>query len=509
VVPRWRRSLLPTLLCLPAFGLMLAGLGEPLHGEHVFRQTHVAGNIEKFLAHGLSLRPETYNQDVPGALFDFPLYPWIVAAICRVSGSPPVPAARVVNMAILALTLVTLAGLWRRTGASPVQRLFGLVFFAYAPLTLFYFQVPLPDPLALLFGLASVAAYWRWDRAPTGPARSRALAGLIVFGTLSTLIKNPLYMPFAIGILWDRLRRRGPAGLLAAGMLAFLAALLVAVAGFKLYANHVNEIGSFLASGENQAFFGSLHDRTRPKFWRQIAASFTTRVVVAPIFWLSVLGLLLYVWRARARGRALHLGLALGSAATLLVFFSRHHEHHYYQIPFVPVLAFFAAYPPGLLATWLRSRARASALWLWAGPLLGAALLAMTASDGLAAFREMSANWDAGLLERGRWLASQTTPDDFVVFVLGWREDNWEPSHLYFARRDGVNLARQRVAYADLAALHRQFAGRTRRFLVFTPAQGQGDVDAPLQALGARVLADDPGIGRLYRLEPAWLRPID
>ena len=139
MVPRWRRSLLPTLLCLPAFGLMLGGLGQPLHGEHVFRQTHVAGNIEKFLAHGISLRPETYNQDVPGALFDFPLYPWIVAALCRVSGSPPVPAARAVNVAVLALTLVTLAGLWRRTGALPAQRLFGLVFFAYAPLTLFYF----------------------------------------------------------------------------------------------------------------------------------------------------------------------------------------------------------------------------------------------------------------------------------------------------------------------------------------------------------------------------------
>jgi hypothetical protein len=44
---------------------------------------------------------------------------------------------------------------------------------------------------------------------------------------------------------------------------------------------------------------------------------------------------------------------------------------------------------------------------------------------------------------------------------------------------------------------------------VFCPAQGLTDVDPLLRGLGARVLADDPNVGRLYRLEPAWLRPLD
>ena len=67
------------------------------------------------------MRPETYNQDVPGALFDFPLYPWSVALVCRALGSPPVATARALNVAILALTLAVLAALWRATGASWVH----------------------------------------------------------------------------------------------------------------------------------------------------------------------------------------------------------------------------------------------------------------------------------------------------------------------------------------------------------------------------------------------------
>lgn len=501
--------MLPALLCLPALGWMLAGLGEPPHGEHVFRQTHVAGNIEKFLAHGLSLRPETYNQDVPGALFDFPLYPWTVTLLCRGLHSPPVPTARALNVFILGLTLAVLAALWRVTGASWTHRLFGLAFFAYAPLTLFYFQVPLPDPLALLLGLASLLAYWRWDQAPLGAARTRALAGLVLLGTLSTLIKNPLYLPFAFAIFWDRLLRRGPRSLLAGGLLAFAGVLLVAVAGFKLYANHVNEVGAFLAAGESEAYFGPLRDRLRPKFWRLIFASFTERVSVPPVFGLSLVGLALYAWRARPRGRALHLGLALGSAAALLVFFNRHREHHYYQLPFVPVLAFFAAYPLALTAAWLRTPGRRRALRVWAGPLVATVLLVAVGSQSLAAFRQMSVDRDPGLRERGAWIAANSAADDFVVYVLGWREDNWEPTHLYFAQRDGSNLARSLVGYAELAALQRRFASRYGRFLVFCPAQGLEDVDARLQGLGARVLADDANVGRLYRLEPAWLRPLD
>jgi hypothetical protein len=65
------------------------------------------------------------------------------------------------------------------------------------------------------------------------------------------------------------------------------------------------------------------------------------------------------------------------------------------------------------------------------------------------------------------------------------------------------------VGHAELAALQRRFASRYGRLLVVCPVEGQVDVDARHAGLGARVLAEDANVGRLYRLEPAGLRPLD
>jgi hypothetical protein len=502
-----RFAVLTVLMVAPALALMLLGLREPLHGEHVFRQTHVTANIEKFLAHGLSLRPETYNQDVPAALFEFPLYTWLVTCICRIVGSAPVPTARLTNVIIFILTLYTLNVLWRRSGARRTQRFFGLAVFAYAPLDLFYFQVPLPDPLALLLALCSLLAYLSWDEAQPGRARTRAFAAWIASALLSALIKNPLYLPYAVAIVWHRWRRRGLRTLMAPAFLAFVVALAAVVVGFKLYSNHVNSIGAFLDPAESVAYFGALGDRLRPRFWRLLAAAFTTHAAVPVTLGLAALGVVLYVLRGRNRARALHLGLCIGSALTLLVFFNRHHEHPYYQMPFEPVLSFFAAFVPAQAEVWLRWRTQRHWARVWLVRFASAALVAVLGLQGVTHLTTMSKHWDVGLADRGAFLAGSTDPDDFVVYVLGRRADNWEPSYLYFARRDGYNLVRSHLTYARLAELQRKFAPTHRCFLVFSPAAWVDDVNERLLALGARVVANDDELGRLYRLDPAWLRP--
>lgn len=43
-------------------------------------------NIEKYLADGLSLHPESYDQDVPCSLFDFPACELVVASLVRTPG---------------------------------------------------------------------------------------------------------------------------------------------------------------------------------------------------------------------------------------------------------------------------------------------------------------------------------------------------------------------------------------------------------------------------------------
>ncbi len=483
----------------PALALMLRGLREPLHGEHVFRQAHVAGNIEKFVQHGLSLRPAAYNQDVPGALFDFPAYSWVVAAACRATGAPALPAARALNVLILVLCLAALDAIWRVTGLPRLARLVGLLTCAWAPLDLFYFQVPLPDGLALLLALLSVLAWLKLERTD----RPAWLALLLACALLAALIKNPLYLPFALGLACDRLVRRGPRGLWTREVLLLGLALLVAVVGFKLYSNAVNRTAGFLPREEAAAFFGTLHDRLRPRYWRALAEALTTRLCPPATLGLVAAGVALTLLRPRGRA-SLRLGLLAGSLATLALFFNRHREHSYYQLPFVPVLASFAGGAPALaLALARRARSRRAAGLV---ALTSLALVLLVAGQGASGLARMQSNWEPLVAERGAWIAAHSAEGDFVVYVLGVREDNWDPAPLYFARRDGHNLARGQVGHARLAELHRQFAGRYARFLLYCPPVALPELEDRLARLGARVLADgEPG--RLYRLEPTWLRP--
>jgi hypothetical protein len=127
--------------------LMVASLGTPLHGSHLFRQAHVAANIETYLRDGLSLHPRTYNRDVPLVLYDFPLYQLTAAVAARLTGGDPLLIARVLSTLCFGLTLATLSTLMARTGVAQAQRALATVFFAYASLDLFYFETPLVDTL--------------------------------------------------------------------------------------------------------------------------------------------------------------------------------------------------------------------------------------------------------------------------------------------------------------------------------------------------------------------------
>lgn len=478
---------------LPAFALMLGELRQPLRGEHTFRQAHVAANVEKYLSHGSSLRPETYNLDVPGALFDFPVYQLAVAWACRTFGLPPVPTARALNIALFALTLFVAARLLAATGATAGERALSLAFFAWSPLNLFFWATPFVDPSAVLASLVSLLGYVRWER-----GRAGGYAAMLTAGVLATLIKNPLYLPFFVSIAWARARRRGLRALLAPAFAAFALSVAAAVVLFKLYANHVNHSGAFLMPDEAEAYFGTWHDRLRRKYWRALLAALGAKLLPPAAGLVALLGLAVFAWRARRRFRALGTGLALGAGITLLLFFGRHREHDYYQLPFVFPAALFAGYgAQRLLVAGAASRRR------WGVGLARASvfmLLALTALSAHATWREMIATpGPAELRTRGEWLQAHTRSDDFVAVVVGTDARNWDPSHLYFAQRDGCNLARSEVTAEMLAELRRRTLAGHRRVFVFVPWPQRALMAARLEALGARLEAAG-GVGDLYAM---------
>ena len=136
------RRLALGFLFLPPLLVMVARIHSPLRGHHLFRQAHVAANIDKYVGLGLSLVPRTWNLDVPFSLFDFPAYQLLVAELCRWFGLPALPAARAVNVLVFVLILLVYGLLLGRTRLPLAQRALALVLFAYAPINVFYLSSP-------------------------------------------------------------------------------------------------------------------------------------------------------------------------------------------------------------------------------------------------------------------------------------------------------------------------------------------------------------------------------
>jgi hypothetical protein len=166
MAPAWtnrRLALAKACILLPAVAIMATGLSAPIQGNFYFRQAHVAATIEKYVAHGLSLRPATYNFDIPYLLFDFPEL--AVAGVCRVFGTDPLVTARLLSIGLFILSFFVVDRLLAGGSTGTVHTLLASLFFAWAPLNLFYFQTPLPDCLAISASLISPYAFLRWDEA--------------------------------------------------------------------------------------------------------------------------------------------------------------------------------------------------------------------------------------------------------------------------------------------------------------------------------------------------------
>jgi hypothetical protein len=478
--------------------LLLARVTVPLGGSHYFRQAHVAANIDRFVEGGLSLRPATYNDDVPYAAYDFPLYQLAVAGTSRLTAADPLRAARGANLILLVAMLVLLDRLLAHAGARRATRAVTLILFAWAPLLVFCFHAPMVDDLALLLALLSLERYAHLERKGGGLG---ARATMLASGFLSTLIKSPVYLPVLVAVLWHRARTRGPRALLRGDSAALLATSALGVLCFKVYWMTVNGVSDPLTPYERGHYFGTIAGRLSPGAWTRVASDlwrFTAGPVVAL---LAVAGVLYRTRRPRGTLLPLLAGSLIGCGVTLIVFFGLFPPHNYYQLPFVLPLAVFA----GQALHGCRVLARAGRRF--GRPALRIAQLALPLSLLLAgpmswaAFHDLAANRVADVLRaRGEWIHAHTSRDDYVVYLIDGDTDDWDPAYLYFAGREGRNLPLGRATGAELAAVGAR--GRPRPVLVFTfREEGQ----RLLRRLGYRVVAVEDRRG-LFRLEAAVTR---
>jgi hypothetical protein len=281
------------------------------------------------------------------------------------------------------------------------------------------------------------------------------------------------------------------------GILVYILAVGTAVVGFKLYANSVNQIGSFFAGNELQEYFGPLVDRLDLRSWRRIVKILATQILNPVTLLLGVVGLLAYP-RANNEYKSLYLGLTLGSVTALLTFFNRYTWHNYYQLPLVFPLVFLAGYGAFRIHELLGGFGRRFALYQ---NLFLALVTALTLFYTAARYPELTETPTEWIASNGTWIQEHSQAGDFVVYILETRDfEDWNPVFLYFAKRDGYNLPMRRVKPRVLANLYTRYAPHYARFLIFCPASLHDTLWKRLESLDATLFEAGPN-GILYRLE--------
>ena len=427
-------------------GILLLGLYcriryfyADLAGLHLFRQSHVASNIYYFIQNGISVSTEMFTKNMEYKIFDFPLYQQIVAILCNLLGTDLVLTGRIVNIFIYCVTYLVLYRIMVNCESNVRLMLSVLLFYSLSPLDIFYSRAILPDNLAILLGFQSLLCFLRWQQKK--PSVIVNYLGMVLTGILATLIKNPVYLPILISIgVWfvfhGEYRR-----LYSVSMLFLLIVIAATVIVFKLYTNYVNVHSFSTPTWEYSWYFSNISERLRPITYMRIIDRLFLEIVPPPVCLLCLLGISLYGLNIRNRNEAaLVIGLSAGAMVTMFVFLNVNSLHNYYQLPYVFIICFFAGYfverfwvhLNKLIMHSLRPVSRRILKGLW-GIIFWGFILHVTQ------FYMLPRNEPEALMTAGNFLQANTPPKSFLLYVIR-RETYWDPSYLYYAKREGYNI---------------------------------------------------------------------
>ena len=467
-------------------------LTREIWGQHSLRQVITASNVENFVARGLFSIPRTYDEGQMLAVYEFPLYPYLVAAWSMATGAGVVVVGRTFSALAMVVGWLALDRLLARGGASEPLRTSTLALCCAAPLGIFYGVGVFSDPLCVGLSLVSLAAWAGWETDGRRELRSSRFATFVGAGALCALVKSPIYLPVAVAIGVHVIVARGPRELIRPWFVGWSAALVGSIAASQVVSNHLNRNspGWSESSAELDWYFADVDQRLDPARWQTVLDVLGSQILSPFTVPLAVLGLVLLVSRP-SPWSTLTLGWAGGVLVTVFVFFGLHWRHSYYQLPFVAPLALVAAH--GARA-FLAAIARQSVLAAFAA---GAMVVgtAWTTMEGVMFLRH---DWQSHLREAGRFVALHTAPDDYVFLLV---EPGQVATHeLYCAKRYGRGVStldfRPAVARQVLDGLSRAPGYRAYgRFVVFVPR----DLQDPTWSLddGWELVATD-GVGDLW-----------
>ena len=317
-------------LSLISASLIISSSYVGLNGNHIWRQADSYAQVLGFIGlKGLSPLEDFYGHK---ALYDIPVYQYIVANLARLTKSDPLVTCRFFN-AGLWLSLIYGARRFSegiKQGSSAVT----LFLICTSPLLTHYYSTPIPDTLSLALGINAIAIFMTSSR--------HFHIGLLLIA-VSALIKSPItFVLLVTYTIYYALQQRTNEqnNQLKIFILLFISAAS-AVSAELLRKLVYTSAASYFAQDPSW-YFGTIDLRLSREFWFSIFDGLISSFSFPLIGWAFIVITLYAITRSRAKFSKNFIAPALGFMSGWLVFSNLYYRHDYYQIP-VTILAYTIA----------------------------------------------------------------------------------------------------------------------------------------------------------------------
>src|SRR6266446_2405002 len=399
-------------------------IDQPYIDRWSWRQSDVATIARNFEENGFHF---TYPQidwagDAPGYVgTEFPILPFL-AAICYKFAGVHEWIGRIQAVIFFAASLPFFFLLVREISGEPAAS-WALLFYSFAPLSLFASREFMPDVPSLSLAIIGLYFFLRWIE----NAEKRFFFASAILISLSILIKLPSVL-IGAPIAYVAVKSDVSAAPRTARRLQLLLFVTIALLPSAIWYWHAHQIaGRFYP----HHFFGAggIQIMSVSWYWK-ISKQIMTSSLTPLLFALGLVGA--FVTRSGTLARLFHWWLAAMVVFIIVVGYGNRHQ--WYQLPLVPIAAALAGVACAFVALKLTSRAVKIGLSVFLAGWFG--WLAHNYATSF--YRPVAAELrDAGLeLKR-------TTPENSLIIAA----DNGDPTVFYYAQRKGWHFLEKEGIY--------------------------------------------------------------
>jgi 4-amino-4-deoxy-L-arabinose transferase-like glycosyltransferase len=442
----------------------------PLNDMHAFRQTQTAGLIRDFYRDGINLLyPRLITLGNPGyVILEFPLYQALASLFYRFL-TPDIIWARLLS---ISFGLLSVFFIYRITMKFMVKKaaIFAALFFAFAPLTIFYNRVPMPDSLTILLSLIML------DFMIEGINNKNTILLIlgIFAGCLGMMMKSPYVAPLYLPIIYLTYKEGGRLKSLL--NVRFLSSFLIPFAVMIIWQRHANSVNDMYFNTNdypfkdlysfvvvklhpfNNWYFGTIAQRLELKNYLMILKRIFLEILcVEGVLFLIVgfgadirkkAGMFFYIW-------------LFSVFCSIMIIFNLNIFHNFYQLPLVPILAILCGAGVSRFVDWFRNKKIAVAI-----TVILISLYLFISGLVAAKFFEESNN----LLEVGQFIDNSIEKDSMIA-VSQPGDDLWTPVLMYYSDRHGFDVPHYRLNGEMIEYLK----GKDIKYLAIVDYNGDSD----------------------------------